>query len=995
MTKNINAINIYYSTITYFLSGMKNRYLLALTVLFVTIAWSLSAQRTIINEPPNIIFYSPVNAIFTAPANFSLAATVTDVDGKVAKVEFYKGDVLLVTDSVAPYETPIAALVQGDYKFKVKAYDNLGSTATFTKSITINSSTTTPSNQPPSVAFMLPTTYTFAPPATIKLEAYAKDPDGTVTLVEFFNNDVLIGSSTTAPYTAMLSSLPTGIYKVKIKATDNSGFSSSVTREIKVQVPVAANLPPTVAITAPTAYSFLAPAAFDIKAEAKDPDGSVAYVVFYKNDDIIRIDSVAPYTASLSGLPEGNYILRAKAVDNNGASLTYSRTLLVAKPVVANVPPTVKVEVKSNNGFVAPSDLVVNADAKDIDGTIKKVEFSFGSGVYSVDSIAPYTAAINGFPVGTYTLTVKAYDNKGATSTATLSVTITAINSNINQAPIVKLDITPLNTTLPATVLIKVDAKDPDGTVKKVIFYQGDTQIGVDSVAPYEQQLANLPAGNYVFKAKAIDNKGAYSIGYISYSIGAPVQNKYPEVKFTLPTSTYILGPAPVITLSANASDADGKVVSVAFYNGDKILYVDSIAPYTFDWKNVANGTYVIKAKAIDNLSSYSTTSRTIIVGTPPAANQAPSVTWIQPATSNFTAPANISLEVTAQDPDGKVVAVLFYIGDKLIFADSVAPYKASIPNLPIGNYQISAKAFDNQGATATSSRSIVVEQVKAPNLFPTVSITKPTGGLFLAPATLTVAADAKDPDGFIKKVVFFLNDSIVGVDTIAPYSANFPTLPVGQYNIRARAYDNQGYYSTTTRGIYVSTTLTPKNLPPTIYVIEPKPQGFVKVQTAFTIKCDAKDPDGTVKKVEFFRNDALIGTDSLPLYEQNVAGLAAGSYTFKIKATDDKGAYSVTFITVAVNASAPNALASNNSTAIMYPNPFQSELNINAKGLASKTATVSVIALNGQLMMSQEVSVYDEYLQMTLSTEALPIGAYMLRIQTADQVIIEKLIKE
>ncbi len=978
-----------------FLSGMKNRYLLALTVLFVTIAFSLSAQTTAINQPPNIIFYGPVNSIFTAPANFALAANVTD-DGKVAKVEFYKGDVLLVTDSIAPYETPIAALAQGDYKFKVKAYDNLGSTATFTRSITVNNGSTTPNNQPPAVAFMLPTTYTFAPPATIKLEAYAKDPDGTVTLVEFFNNDVLIGSSTTVPYTATLSSLPIGIYKVKIKATDNSGFSSSVTREIKVQVPVAANLPPTVAITAPTAYSFLAPATFDIKADAKDPDGTVVYVAFYKNDDLIRIDSVAPYTASLSGLPEGNYILRAKAVDNNGASLTYSRTLLVAKPVVPNVPPTVKVEVKSNNGFVAPSDLVINADAKDIDGTIKKVEFSFGAGVYSVDSIAPYTAAINGFPVGSYTLAVKAYDNKGATSTATLSVTIAATNSNINQAPIVKLDITPLNTVLPATVLIKADAKDPDGTVKKVIFYQGDTQIGVDSIAPYEQQVANLPAGNYVFKAKAIDNKGAYSIGYISYSIGAPVQNKYPEVKFTAPTSAYILGPAPVITLSANASDSDGKVVSVTFYNGDKILYVDSIAPYTFDWKNVANGTYVIKAKAIDNLGSYSTTSRTIIVGTPPAPNQAPSVTWIQPTTSYFTAPANISLEVNAKDPDGKVVAVLFYIGDKLILADSVAPYKASIANLPIGNYQISAKALDNQGASVTSSRSIVVEQVKAPNLFPTVSITKPTGGLFLAPATLTVEADAKDPDGFIKKVVFFLNDSIVGVDTIAPYSANFPTLPVGQYNIRARAYDNQGYYSTTTRGIYVSTTLTPKNLPPTIYVIEPKPQGSaVKAQTAFTIKCDAKDPDGTVKKVEFFRNDALIGTDSLPLYEQAVAGLASGSYTFKIKATDDKGAYSVTFITVVVYVNAPNALVSNNSTAIMYPNPFQSELNINAKGIASKTATVSVIALNGQLMMSQEVPVYDEYLQTTLATEALPTGAYMLRIQAADQVVIQKLIKE
>ncbi len=57
--------------------------------------------------------------------------------------------------------------------------------------------------------------------ATVTITAEAYDPDGTVTLVEFFAGSVKIGESTTPPYTVSWTVEGTGEYKLTAKATDN------------------------------------------------------------------------------------------------------------------------------------------------------------------------------------------------------------------------------------------------------------------------------------------------------------------------------------------------------------------------------------------------------------------------------------------------------------------------------------------------------------------------------------------------------------------------------------------------------------------------------------------------------------------------------------------------------------------------------------------------------------------------------------------------------
>jgi hypothetical protein len=63
------------------------------------------------------------------------------------------------------------------------------------------------------------------------------------------------------------------------------------------------------------------------------------------------------------------------------------------------------------------------------------------------------------------------------------------------------------------------------------------------------------------------------------------------------------------ITLTATASDPDGSVNRVQFFNGTSLLGEDTSAPYSYLWKLGAAGTYTVTARATDNSGAVTTSS--------------------------------------------------------------------------------------------------------------------------------------------------------------------------------------------------------------------------------------------------------------------------------------------------------------------------------------------------------------------------------------------------
>ena len=95
-----------------------------------------------------------------------------------------------------------------------------------------------------------------------------------------------------------------------------------------------------------------------------------------------------------------------------------------------------------------------------------------------------------------------------------------------------------------------------------------------------------------------------------------PPASAAPSVSITSPAVGARCNTPATLTIAANASDADGSVSKVEFFNGPTKLGESLVPPYSYAWANPAAGTYALTAKATDNSGATTTSSAvTVTVG--------------------------------------------------------------------------------------------------------------------------------------------------------------------------------------------------------------------------------------------------------------------------------------------------------------------------------------------------------------------------------------------
>lgn len=82
--------------------------------------------------------------------------------------------------------------------------------------------------------------------------------------------------------------------------------------------------------------------------------------------------------------------------------------------------------------------------------------------------------------------------------------------------------------------------------------------------------------------------------------------NTKPSVSLTAPANNASFFSGSNITLTATASDPDGTVTKVEFYQGTEKIGESVSSPYTFAWNNVQAGSYTLTARAYDNSNADS-----------------------------------------------------------------------------------------------------------------------------------------------------------------------------------------------------------------------------------------------------------------------------------------------------------------------------------------------------------------------------------------------------
>lgn len=178
----------------------------------------------------------------------------------------------------------------------------------------------------------------------------------------------------------------------------------------------ATDLPPTVALTAPTDGAlFTAPAVVSLTATAADADGSVLSVSFYDGTTLLGATSNIPYAISAT-FAAGSHALTAVALDNAGLSTTSAVVNITVS--AANTPPSVSITNPVDGATLSSATaLTIRATASDADGTVTNVQFFDGLVSLGNKAASPFLVSAS-LAIGTHTLTAVATDNLGAMGTS-------------------------------------------------------------------------------------------------------------------------------------------------------------------------------------------------------------------------------------------------------------------------------------------------------------------------------------------------------------------------------------------------------------------------------------------------------------------------------------------------------------------------------------------------------------------------------------------------
>jgi hypothetical protein len=404
------------------------------------------------------------------------------------------------------------------------------------------------------------------------------------------------------------------------------------------------------------------------------------------------------------------------------------------------------------------------------------------NGVYVVD----FAGTASGQAV-TVNFTLKtAYDPGSAA--AVLQAATLAMTPNL--PPIV--DITDptneVNYLIGSPILLKATASDPDGTIAQVEFFDGNNSLGLRTNALYQVNWTNAAAGIHSLTAVATDNLGASTISQ-------------PVTVFVYTGLGMLTGAESAPTNSIDLA-AEGIVdwAHWGLFTETSFDHKAGVAQQISDYSQIGGGQAY---NFSDNFEGYSW------IGGTPTASATNSHTGI------YAVGLDTGFQITAT-ADTTVRTLRFYVGtfaarghlQAYLNDFSAAAYVDSAPenlgNGPSAVYTISyraaspgsklvlrytvAESFDHFGNVTLQAATL-----SGGNAPPSAFITSPTNQTALvAPANVTIHAEASDLDGSIAKVEFYQGTTKIGQVTNSPYNLLWTNVPVGNYSLTVRATDNQ-----------------------------------------------------------------------------------------------------------------------------------------------------------------------------------------------------------
>lgn len=409
---------------------------------------------------------------------------------------------------------------------------------------------------------------------------------------------LLLGSETIA--------MPTTVYVGLAVTSHNTGSAATATySNVTIRQPSGGgNQAPTVSISSPASgATYSAPASITIAAAASDSDGTVSRVDFYRGSTLIGSDTGSPFSVTWSSVPAGSYSLTAVATDNGGATATSAAVAITVgtstSTSTALPAPWTNRDVGSpalaGRASVSNGVFSVTGAGADIWGTSDQFHYvyqPFQGDAEIVARVASFSAPDGWSKAG---LMIRA-----ALTGSSQNVLVAATKSEgwMYTRRITSGDITYSNKprlpgAAPGWLRLVRQGNLFSG------YYSSDgsswTLMGSDTIV--------MPTTVYVGLAVTSHNTGTTATStYSNVTVRQPSGgNQAPTVSISSPVNGTIYSAPASITIAAAASDSDGTVSRVDFYQGSTLIGSDTSSPFSVTWSSVPAGSYSLTAVATDN----------------------------------------------------------------------------------------------------------------------------------------------------------------------------------------------------------------------------------------------------------------------------------------------------------------------------------------------------------------------------------------------------------
>jgi pimeloyl-ACP methyl ester carboxylesterase len=523
------------------------------------------------------------------------------------------------------------------------------------------------------------------PTNTAVMTGTASDADGAVasyTWAKVAGGNATLAGTNTAKLTA--TNLAAGNYQFRLTVKDNAGATKS--DDVLVTVKTSTTNNPPVVNAGPDKSITLPTNAITLTGSATDNDGTIASFAWTKvSGGAVVLGGANTAKLSLSGMVAGTYVFRLTAKDNKGASKSDDVQVIVNPAVVNNKPPVAL--AGPNITITLPvNHTVVNGGGSDPDGTVASytwTKISGGAATLSGANSAKLTVSnlVAGFYV--FRLTVK--DNKGATASDDMGITVK--QSTANTPPVVNAGADKTITLPSNSIALAGSASDPDGSIASLSWSKvsgGNVLMGATNAATL--QLSSLVAGTYVFRLTAKDNNGALKSDDVMVTVKTAVvaSTNKPPVALAGPNVTISL-PTNHTVLYGGGTDSDGSIVS---YNWTKVSGGSASLTYAntanVTISNLSPGFYVFRLTVKDNKGATAFDDTGVTVRGTTASVSSPS------------APSVVEPSVTTTVASNQPSNVNVTVGSDI---RTTSPVDASMEESPVENYQKFVLNSDDVGA--------------------------------------------------------------------------------------------------------------------------------------------------------------------------------------------------------------------------------------------------------------------------------------------------------